>query len=227
MLRDRDVSEIYDGRYYTPDDLVPIGCGDCEGCSECCRSTGDSIVLDPYDLYMLRLGTGKDFEDMIEREIEIRLVDGLILPNLMQHREDGSPGEDHCAFLSAEGRCTIHPYRPGICRLYPMGRYYTGNEFRYILQKDECTERKKTPVLLREWLGISDLPGYESYILDWHGFKKKAQAGMLRLTPRSRDSVARYILQVFFVHPYLEQMGFYPQYEARREVCNEALREIF
>ena len=68
---------------HMPEDMVPVGCADCEGCSECCRSTADTIILDPQDMYLLSKGTGKVFTDMIEREIEIRLVDGLILPNLM------------------------------------------------------------------------------------------------------------------------------------------------
>ena len=251
MLRDRGIEEIYDGHFYAPDDMVPVGCGDCAGCSACCRNTGDSIILDPYDMYQLCLGAGKSFTDMIEREIEIRLVDGLILPNLMQHHEelpdraeengnalsaaDGpeKPGSlalqgDHCPFLSAAGRCTIHPFRPGMCRLYPMGRYYPEQVagFVYILQKDECVERDKTPVLLRDWLGVEDLARYEAYIADWHGFKKRAESAVKGLTDRSRGSVTRYLLQIFFVHPYDTQMDFYPQYAARMEVCREALGAI-
>ena len=174
MIRDRSIEEIFDGNYYSPGDMVLVGCSDCAGCSECCRNTGDSIILDPWDMYMLTKGTGKTFTDMIEREIEIRLVDGLILPNLMQHHESDETGErsgredapdllsgDHCPFLSQAGRCSIHPFRPGMCRLYPMGRYYTEGGFRYILQKDECTDREKTSVLLQDWLGIENLARYE------------------------------------------------------------------
>ena len=233
MLREQTLEEIYDGRFYTPDDPVPVGCGDCAGCSECCRNTGDSIILDPYDMYMLCCATGRTFTDMIEQEIEIRLVDGLILPNLMQHHDGETDPqgkslrqEDHCPFLSAAGRCTIHPYRPGFCRLYPMGRYYTDDGFRYILQKDECTGREKTPVLLREWLGIEDLEAYEDYVKNWHAFRKKAEQAAAYLTERSRDSVARYILQVFFVHPYLTDIDFYTQYDVRMETCRKALRQI-
>ena len=237
MLREQTLEEIYDGHFYTPDDPVPVGCDDCAGCSECCRNTGDSIILDPYDMYMLCCATGRSFTDMIEKEIEIRLVDGLILPNLMQHHEEeseaknGAEGssftqDDHCPFLSVAGRCTIHQYRPGFCRLYPMGRYYTEDGFRYILQKDECTERKKTPVLLRDWLGIEDLENYEDYIRSWHAFRKKAEGAVSYLTERSRDSVTRYILQVFFVHPYITDIDFYTQYDARMETCRNALRTI-
>lgn len=284
MLREESIEDIYDGRFYAPDDLVPVGCEDCAGCSDCCETTGDSIILDPFDMYMLSRGTGKTFADMLEREIEIRLVDGLILPNLMQHHEvrageqpapgagelpgslaaartdpgvhpgvqpaprageqprcaaavssgsadrqgsapGGCPG-DRCPFLSALGRCTIHPYRPGMCRLYPLGRYYADGGFRYILQKNECTGRVKTPVLLRDWLDIDDLPRYEAFVLDWHRFREAAQRGVRALTDHSRESVLRYILQVFFMHPYLPGMDFYPQYGARMEVCREALGRI-
>jgi len=239
MIRDRSIEEIFDGNYYSPGDMVLVGCSDCAGCSECCRNTGDSIILDPWDMYMLTKGTGKTFTDMIEREIEIRLVDGLILPNLMQHHESDETGErsgredaldrlsgDHCPFLSQAGRCSIHPFRPGMCRLYPMGRYYTEGGFRYILQKDECTERKKTSVLLQDWLGIENLARYESYILDWHDFKRQAEESLHILTQKSRESVTRYILQIFFVHPYEVKLDFYAQYDARMEICRQALADI-
>jgi len=202
---------------------VPVGCADCEGCSECCRSTADTIILDPQDMYLLSKGTGKVFTDMIEREIEIRLVDGLILPNLMEEHEGE---EEHCLFLTDRGRCSIHAFRPGLCRLYPMGRYYTEGGFRYILQKNECTGRVKTDVRLSDWLGIEDLPRYEAYIQDWHDFRKRVEKVVPILTEKSRDSVQRYILQVFFVHPYRTRQDFYPQYEARMEVCRKALRNI-
>ena len=202
---------------------MPVGCADCEGCSECCRSTADTIILDPQDMYLLSKGTGKVFTDMIEREIEIRLVDGLILPNLMEEHEGE---EEHCLFLTDRGRCSIHAFRPGLCRLYPMGRYYTEGGFRYILQKNECTGRVKTDVRLSDWLGIEDLPRYEAYIQDWHDFRKRVEKVVPILTEKSRDSVQRYILQVFFVHPYRTRQDFYPQYEARMEVCKKALRNI-
>ena len=239
MIRDRSIEEIFDGNYYSPGDMVLVGCSDCAGCSECCRNTGDSIILDPWDMYMLTKGTGKTFTDMIEREIEIRLVDGLILPNLMQHHESDETGErsgredaldllsgDHCPFLSQAGRCSIHPFRPGMCRLYPMGRYYTEGGFRYILQKDECTEREKTSVLLQDWLGIENLARYESYILDWHDFKGQAEESLHILTQKSRESVTRYIMQIFFVHPYEVKLDFYAQYDARMEICRQALADI-
>lgn len=236
MLRDQILEDIYDGHFYSPDDMVMVGCHDCEGCSDCCCQTGDTIILDPWDMYMLTKGTGRTFTDMIENELEIRLVDGLILPNLMEHHErplrseeeaapDG-PSEDRCPFLSDEGRCTIHAWRPGLCRLFPMGRFYEGDSFRYILQKDECSRRNLYPVRLRDWLEIPDLEQYEDFVRSWHRFLREAGPAAAILTERSRDSVMRFILQVFFVEPYNTVQPFLPQYERRMRICREKLVRI-
>ena len=81
-------------------------------------------------------------------------------------------------------------------------------------------------MILRDWLGIEDLESYEEFTLNWHAFRKKAERAVGYLTERSRDSVTRYILQVFFVHPYLTDIDFYTQYDARMETCRKALDKI-
>ena len=71
-------------------------------------------------------------------KIELNVVDGIILPNLKM-----AGAEDGCGFLTEEGRCGIHPFRPGICRLFPLGRYYEENGFRYFLQVHECQKENR------------------------------------------------------------------------------------
>ena len=51
MERNWDLSEMTDGKSYTENDLARIGCNECEGCSKCCHNMGESIVLDPYDMW--------------------------------------------------------------------------------------------------------------------------------------------------------------------------------
>ena len=53
MERNVDIDKISDGKRYGANDMVKVGCDDCRGCSACCRGMGDSIVLDPMDLYRL------------------------------------------------------------------------------------------------------------------------------------------------------------------------------
>ena len=42
-------------------DMAKLGCGECGGCSACCRGMGQSILLDPYDLFLLQKATGLHF----------------------------------------------------------------------------------------------------------------------------------------------------------------------
>ena len=53
MNRYIDLKEVSDGKLYTSNDLVKAGCGDCAGCSSCCETMADTIILDPMDLFWL------------------------------------------------------------------------------------------------------------------------------------------------------------------------------
>ena len=69
-------------------------------------------------------------EALLVEKLELHVVEGIILPNLnMQEREQG---KEVCGFLNEEGRCSIHPYRPGICRIFPLGRYYENGSFCHV-----------------------------------------------------------------------------------------------
>ena len=52
------------------------------------------------------------------------VVDGLIIPHLKMN-----VNTDSCTYLNKNGRCSIHPFRPGFCRLFPLGRYYENDSF--------------------------------------------------------------------------------------------------
>ena len=50
MKRQVSIEEIWDGRFYDPGDMVKAGCGECSGCSDCCKGMGKTIILDPLDV---------------------------------------------------------------------------------------------------------------------------------------------------------------------------------
>lgn len=217
LERDIDLREISDGRLYTANDMVKIDCNDCAGCSECCRVVEDTILLDPYDIYQLTCGTGMDFNGLMEGSIELQVVEGLIVPNL-KIRAD----REGCVFLSEEGRCTIHGYRPGFCRMFPMGRIYEEEGFKYFLQVHECDYPNKTKIKLKKWLGISELSSYEEYINKWHGLTKEVK---MILKNTENDTIVKnlnmYLLNLFYVTPYEVVFGenyfgrFKEQFEER------------
>ena len=99
MRRNISLQEISDGKLYSSNDMVKADCHDCMGCSKCCRGMGNSIVLDPYDIYRLSNGLHISFQQMLQRYLELNVVDGLTLPNLKM-KEDGKC----CGFLDQNGR---------------------------------------------------------------------------------------------------------------------------
>ena len=151
MKRNVSLEEISDGRLYGPNDMVKADCHGCKGCSKCCQGMGSSIIMDPFDVYRLTTGLGKSMEQLLQKEIELNVVDGVILPNLKMNGD-----KESCAFLNEEGRCSIHAYRPGICRLFPLGRYYENGSFKYFLQTGECTA-VHSKVKVSKWIDTPNL----------------------------------------------------------------------
>ena len=231
MLRNVSLEEISDGRLYGLNDMAKLGCNDCAGCSSCCRGMGNTIVLDPYDVWRLTGGLGVSLQQLLAGHLELNVVDGIILPNLKLAGDS-----EQCTFLNDAGRCSIHPYRPGICRLFPLGRYYEEDGFRYILQIHECEKTNRSKVKIRKWMDTPDMERYDAYIADWHAFLSKLRAKLEKETlagassdaadeeASSQDlakSISMYVLQQFYLLLYDTSRDFYSQYEARMAAAKE------
>ena len=215
MIREVDIDEISDGKRYKSGDMVKIGCSDCSGCSECCRKVDDTIILDPYDIWQLTRGLGAGFDELLTGgpipSIALGMADGLLLPHLNIDKEAGA-----CRFLSPEGRCGIHAYRPGFCRLYPLGRIYENGSFSYFLQVYECPYPNKTKVKVKKWLGIENLPAYEAFVLKWHDILEDARKGAAAISIQS--DAAGYMtafLKKYYQDPYDPSKSFYDQFNER------------
>ena len=223
MEREIDFSEVSDGRLYGPNDLVKADCGDCQGCSACCRGMGSSILLDPLDIFRLTGWLDCSFELLLDKHIELQVADGMILPNLKM----AGPGEA-CTFLSPEGRCTIHPARPGICRIFPLGRVYEDGGFQYFLQVHECRKKNRAKVKVKKWIDTPDVQTHSQYICDWHYFLKDAWRV---IQDKDEDEETRknwnlYLLKLFFVKPYRTKENFYPQFYERYFEARQVLESI-
>ncbi|MBP3610334.1 MAG: YkgJ family cysteine cluster protein [Lachnospiraceae bacterium] len=162
MRREGNLSSLTDGKLYRSSDMARLGCNDCEGCSACCKGMGNSVVLDPYDVWRLERGLRIPFAGMIGKQVMLSVVDDLILPSLNMEGETGA-----CPFLNEEGRCSIHAFRPGICRLFPLGRYYHDGGFSYVLMTGECRKENRSKVKIDKWLGETNLKEYEQFVLEW------------------------------------------------------------
>lgn len=209
MERNIDMNEVSDGRFYTANDLVKADCGGCHGCSACCHGMGSSITLDPLDVHRLCGGLHTDFSALMVDRLELNIVDSLILPNLKM-----AGTKEACAFLNADGRCSIHAFRPGICRLFPLGRFYEDGSFKYFLQVHECPKENKTKIKVKRWLDTPDLKKYEKFICDWHYYLKALQK-KVEAEPELIKQVSMELLNRFYIMPYDQERDFYDQFYER------------
>ncbi|MFQ9516525.1 MAG: YkgJ family cysteine cluster protein [Eubacterium sp.] len=216
MKRDITLKEISDGRLYTANDMVKADCHDCVGCSACCHGMGKSIVLDPLDIYRFCYGVGMDFAALMNGKIELNIVDGLTLPNLKMSGENKA-----CEFLDENGRCSVHKFRPGICRMFPLGRYYEGESFKYFLQVHECPVKNKGKVKVKKWVDITDLKQYEQYINDWHQFLVNCNKASETLGQQQMKILHLFILKTFYQESYKE--GFYDDFYDRLHKAKSTL----
>ena len=114
MDREIDMKEVSDGKLYGLRDMVRADCGGCEGCCECCRGMGSSIVLDPYDIYHLTTGLNRSFEDLLKEEkIELNLAEGIVLPNLKMAGQ-----MEQCGFLNGDGNIRFFSTYRHFCYLH-------------------------------------------------------------------------------------------------------------
>ncbi|MDO4620344.1 MAG: YkgJ family cysteine cluster protein [Lachnospiraceae bacterium] len=220
MLREVDLSSVSDGKIYHADDMAALGCHDCEGCSSCCHDM-EGLFLDPYDVFMLSSGTNRSFESLLSRELTLDHHGGLFLPKMKM-----DDARKACHFLNEQGRCSVHAYRPGICRIFPLGRNYEDGDFSYFLQKDECAVKKRYKVKIKKWIEIPDYRKYHAFVLKWHDFSGKVGEKLPALTEESIRSVVLYVLRVFYEMPY-RGSDFFQEFDERMEKAEQALSALF
>lgn len=212
MKRNVSLEEISDGRLYKSNDMVKADCHGCKGCHKCCTGMGSSVILDPYDVYRLQWGLKKSLSELLaEAFVELNVVDGVILPNLRM-----AGREERCAFLDKEGRCSIHEIRPGICRLFPLGRYYENGDFQYFLQVNECTASNRSKVKVSKWIDTPEQGRNHEFLCQWHALLNSLEEAVAGEEDSGRSKQLNLLmLQTFFMRPYETEKDFYGQFEVR------------
>ena len=216
----QDLNEISDGKVYEVNDMARLACNDCEGCHARCEGMGNSIILDPMDMWRLTAASGKQFEALLADTIELNVVDGIILPNLKMAGE-----LERCVFLDGQGRCSIHALRPGLCRVFPLGRIYEEDKVRYFLQSDACKKKERSKVKILKWLDTPEMKKYEQFLVQWHGIRKKMEARVAGdCDEQTAKTLNMFLLNLFFVTPYHPDEDFYGQFKARVQQLEQVLQ---
>ncbi len=242
-----NLARVSDGRLYELNDMVKVGCHDCAGCSLCCQDMGNSILLDPYDAFRLTKGLNQTFEQLLAGSVELHVEDGLVMPNLKMKElpVSGTPTADTCSasgsvspaandgsvspataciFLNEEGRCSIHAYRPGLCRIFPLGRNYDGDKLNYFLLINECPAENKTKMKVEKWIDTDYLKENQNFLIAWHSFTKEIRE-IIR-TQLTDEALIRQLnmalLHIFYLTPYQTE-DFYTEFKVRLEKAKTLL----
>ena len=151
------------------------------------------------------------FEALLQKHLELNVVDGIILPNLKMAGE-----KEACAFLNEEGRCSVHSHRPGICRIFPLGRLYEDGSFQYILQVNECKKGNRSKVKVKKWIDTPDAKNYDKYIAKWHYFLKDLQ----KIAREDEEgtaakTISMYVLKAFYLTGFAAEQDFFEQFYSR------------
>ncbi len=222
MIRNVDLNEISDGKLYEANDMVKLGVEDCEGCYACCCGTGDTLNLDPYDIYRLEAGLGLGFKELLAKHLELRVADGVIMPFLRMDKtltvtSGGSSvtEKEACTFLNDRGRCSVHDCRPGICRLFPLGRIYEGDGHKYILMENECHKERRVKIKIRKWLETPEFQKYEEYVDAWHHYLAQITDHAKEMPEEELKRKNMALLQSFYFQDYDVSEDFYRQFYER------------
>lgn len=217
MKREGTLEEISDGRLYGKNDMVRAGCMDCKGCSDCCKGMGNTVQLDPLDIHWMSQGLLENFEELVNTgKIELTVVDTIVLPSLSMRSKDNG-----CVFLNEQGRCSIHAFRPGICRLFPLGRYYENGNFSYFLQVHECSMKNRTKVKVSKWVDTPEFSKYEEFVRRWHFLQKDVEQWLLDNGMEHANQMSTTVLQFFYGNPYKEN-SFYEDFAQREQKFRRA-----
>ena len=219
MRREVAMEDISDGKLYGLNDVVKADCHDCEGCCDCCTGMGDTVVLDPLDVHRMAVNLKKSPDELIYGLLQLDVLDGNILPHLKM-----AGAQERCLFLNEQGRCSIHPFRPGICRLFPLGRYYENGSFQYFLQIHECKKQNRSKIKVKKWIDTPDLKHYERFVADWHYFLKDVQEVLYGTEDTELiRNLNMYVLKRFYLQPYDAAQDFYQQFYDRLREGRELL----
>lgn len=223
-MNSNNKNDINRNRFYSCNDMVRLSCKECAGCGQCCENMGDTVKIDPYDFFVISSFLRKSFDELFDKKIQVHREDnGLILPHVMQSEKD------KCVFMDMNRRCSIHKYRPGICRLFPLGRNYERGTFSYFIVDGACTKGYKSKVKISQWLGIENITQYEKFVSDWHYFIKEiAIIYNYVLNSGSNTDLDLYLLKVFYRMPYnvYNENDFYEEFYRRLNHVNQSLESI-
>ena len=196
---------ISDGKLYEIEDYVKADTCGCNGCYTCCHQVGDLVELTPFDVYEIVTYVQKSFDELLGNKLALQTNNKMLLPYLKMEGET-----QQCSFLNESGRCSIHGHRPNICRLFPLGRVYENDDFKYFLQVGTCVMPDLKEIKVKEWIGIANYEENKTFILEWYKLLKALKFRMKFVYDDAElQAMNTYLLDTFYRLEVKEGEDFY------------------
>ena len=131
--------------------------------TECCRDL--RLMLTPYDVLKLAEGLKMSVSDFVDNYTNLEFMEPSGFPVLFLAMRNDE--KRRCPFVTNEG-CSVYPYRPSACRIYPVARatkvhpvHGTLIENFFLIRENHCRgfeENKEWTI--DEWLQDQELKNY-------------------------------------------------------------------
>lgn len=204
----------------------------CTMCGECCRNR-DDIILNPKDLFNLATGLKMKHEDVVEEYCDRYLGHTSRMP-IVRLKSTGF--DRHCVFLENNG-CKVHAFKPGVCAIFPLGRYCEydkeGNpegkeEISYMFTNPPCGDKREIHTV-RSWLKSYGIPENDEFFLKWAKVLETLSISLAkiekRLAPEKMEAM-RTLVYFFLYLNYDTSKEFMPQFLQNADLTVKNIKNL-
>lgn len=217
-------------------DKLTIGLDDpfrfhCDQCGKCCIHR-DDILLNPRDLYNMAKFLKLTMGGTVARYCEVYIGDSSRFP-IVRIKPRGSV--HRCPFLN-DRKCSIHPAKPIVCAMFPIGRYVRTDhplengklKTEYLFQKLLCGDQSETHTV-REWFGAFGIPLEDTFFQDWQNALTEISLKIHKVEPLSTEKEMNLIWDLIYRVLYLNydmEKEFEPQFQDNSRKLMEVIRKL-
>lgn len=202
----------------------------CTQCGKCCINRND-ILLNPKDLFRISQYLGLKPQETVEKYCEPYIGGTSRIP-IVRLKPQGSVMR--CPLLK-DRKCSVHPVKPTVCAMFPIGRCIRwekgreaeeGIKIEYILMDPGCGDRSETHTV-REWLGSFGIPAGDPWFLMWQKAVTGISAEIRKAEAQCPKNIMEILWHILYVALYLKydiRKDFDGQFQANLASLKKAIR---
>jgi len=211
--------EVLDLPKLTKKDTFSFGCN---MCGECCHNRDENVImLNPLDVYKIAKYLNMEVKDFLFKYCHGYCGEDSKLPFVILKAK---MYRGVCPFL--KDKCTIHPVKPAVCALFPLGRMTNSQtkEFTYFQHRSNCGDKKKTQTI-EEYLAEFGILEEEQFTILWQQKCLEYATKLMKLQKKFPNLVGDFIFlgTILYLH-YDITKDFTIQFEENCKVAEELLK---